>query len=333
MNREYDYYIPPSVTINDDGSVSDMSDVYEFDDRDQFFLKSFTGWGMPEINYITQQGPFQNGVTALDYRLKPRIIQYVHRRLGNCRQDYWTHRSDIINKLRPNFQLASTFDTAVLRKILPDGSIRDLDVLIDRGPNFNPRNVSEWDEYAFEETVRFIAFDPIIYDPVLQSATWELEDLENLIFYDAANWPNRAVFDGDTASSRGVWFTGDRISDTLSITYDGTWLSYPTITITGPLQSSEITNNTTGEKIELEYNISSGEIVTINLAYGQKTVVNNSGTNLIGTVTTDSDVATFHIAPDPEAPGGVNSLTVDGNGSVINETSVVIEWYTRYIGI
>ena len=76
-----------------------------------------------------------------------------------------------------------------------------------------------------------------------------------------------------------------------------------------------------------------GETVTINLEYGNKTVVNNAGTNLIGTVTTDSDLATFHIAPDPEAVNGINQLLVTGDDAVIGQTEIRIEWHTNYIGI
>ena len=97
--------------------------------------------------------------------------------------------------------------------------------------------------------------------------------------------------------------------------------------------SPQILNNTTDEKIALDYNVSSGETVTIDLDYGKKTVTNNANVNLFGTLTTDSDVATFHIAPDPEAPGGVNELQVFGDEAALGETEIRIQWYVRYIGI
>ena len=49
---EFSYYIPSYVTINDDGTIDDMSQVYSFDDRDMLFEKSFTGYGMPPIKYL-----------------------------------------------------------------------------------------------------------------------------------------------------------------------------------------------------------------------------------------------------------------------------------------
>lgn len=330
---EYDYFIPADTLLDTDGTILDWSNVYTFDDRDKLFLYSFSGWGMPGIEYITQQGPFEHGQTVLDYRLQPRTIQLIHRRLGNCRNDYWSNRSLLINALRPNRQFANTFNPGRLRKILSDGSVRDLYVLIEQGPVFAPRSVDNWDEYSFQENLRFIAHNPIIFDPAIQSAVWTLDSLGNLIFYEAVNWENRMVFEGDDLNSGGIWFLDSSIGETLDITYIGTWLSYPTIYITGPLSNPQIYNNTTNEKIELDYDVSVGETVTINLEYGLKTVVNNSSINLIGTVTTDSDLATFHIAPDPEAVNGINSLQVFGDDAAIGETEVRIEWYTNYIGI
>jgi hypothetical protein len=53
---------------------------------------------------------------------------------------------------------------------------------------------------------------------------------------------------------------------------------------------------------------------------------------LIGTVTTSSDLTTFHIAPDPEVPGGINSFTVSASGADAN-SRILLEYYIRYIGL
>lgn len=314
---EFDYYIPPSVTVDTDGSV-DMDEVYNFDDNDEFFLMSFTGWGMPPISYTTQSGPYQHGETLLDFRLQPREIQLMHRRNACDRTDYWSNRADILEKLRPNHQLVNTINPGRLRKILPDGSIRDVKAIVNGGMVFKARDQNNWDEYAIAETIRFICHDPIVFNPVQKSASWAaFTPVSYLVF--PITFPI-------------LFNVSGFINESISVTYAGTWLAYPTITIRGPLDAPVIYNDSTGEKIEFDYNIPDGSVVVIDLAYGKKTVIEDGGTNRIGTITTDSDLGTFHIAPDPEVSGGVNVFTVVGtNGTV--DTSVSMTWYDNYIGI
>jgi hypothetical protein len=93
-----------------------------------------------------------------------------------------------------------------------------------------------------------------------------------------------------------------------------------------------INNTTTGEKLAFNYNISSGEIVTVSLEPGNKSVTNDAGADLIGVLTGDSDTSTFHVAPDPEVAGGINTFSLQLSGSSAL-SSVVIAYYERYIGL
>ena len=103
--------------------------------------------------------------------------------------------------------------------------------------------------------------------------------------------------------------------------------------ITGPCQNPKIENLTTGEKLELLYNVAAGQIVTISLAVGQKSITDNYGLNLIGALTGDSDLATFHLAPDPEVAGGDNTIKATLGGATPGTTSVQFKWFARYVGI
>ena len=218
------------------------------------------------------------------------------------RNDLWTARSLLINNIRPNRQATATaVARGQLRRLLSNGEVRDLDVLIGNGPEFS-QEIGEWDEWGFKELLRFVAFNPVIYNPTQQTqSNWDL--------------PNGAV------------------NDTQNLTYPGTWEEYPTLVIVGPLHLPIITNTTTGEVIALTYDIPAGRTVTITLTYGQKTVVDDLGVNLIGTVTTASDLATFHLAPDPEGALGVNAIQIEGHDSILATTDFTVKWYNRYIGI
>jgi len=309
---ELDYYISP------DGVT------YQFDNGHSDLLFSFTGDGLPPIEYIDQQGPFQHGKTLLDYRLAPRIIQFVHRRQACSRLGYWNNRAGLLNALRPNRQAPGEFALGKLRKVLPDGSKRDIDVMIQQGLAFAPRQMEQWDEWGLTEAIQFIAPDPTFYDPESKNVIWDIDILLGKIYYSASAL---------TELKYPYFYGQDIIAGSATVTYTGTWLTYPTLELIGPLSQPFVENTVTGESIQLDYNIAAGEMVTIALPYGNKTVTNNFSANLIGTVTADSDLATFHIAPDPEAAGGVNVFNASGGGGVAGVTQIRMSWYTRYIGI
>jgi hypothetical protein len=456
------------------------------------------GWGTPPIEYITQRGAFQHGETVKDFFLTPRTIQLLIDQSFCNREAQWDGRATLLDAIRPNRQTAPTGATpGTLRRILPDGSKRDLKVFIAEGPVFDPSPDDGWQEHSFKEVLRFIAHDPVIFDPTVQSYVEDFVgvnhtldlDMNSLndvitIFNDSTIWiklggsvnrrfgyisavllklggglkfnsvsipigaiitnsylsiqsagsyilddvnaritgnkeVNPAIFstlvdyqsrrgtvvggpddtkittaqvDWDAVAhfSSGNWYNSPEIktiiqeivnqagwapgnslalflddhdgrstninnaqrsyfvypgygypklhvefttAGILDIAYLGTWLTYPTIIITGPLNDAVITNQETGEKIQFDYHIPAGRIVTIDLAYGVKTITDDLGTNLIGVLSSDSDLATFHIAPDPEVAGGLNHIAITGTGESIGTTQIEIQFYTRYIGI
>ena len=272
-----------------------------------------SGLGLPPVEYATTRGPAQNGVTVRDFALGPRIIQLLIRQQFCSRDGWWAGRSAILDGLRPNRQLIATAAVpGTLRFTRADGSRRSIGAFLEAGPGFEPSQVGRWDEWAFQEVLRFFCPDPVFYDAQEQAEAFVASD--QLVF--PVTFP--LVF-GALAGST-------------AITYTGTWPEYPTIVITGPATSPRVENTTTGEFIEMDTVIPAGVSVTIALSYGQKTVTDSLGNNLIGTVTTDSDLATFHLAAAPEAPGGVNVITVSATGTG-GASSIVLTYYRRYIGM
>lgn len=300
---EFDSYIAP------DGKE------YNLNDGATRFLLGQGGHGMPGIVYMTEQAPFQHGVTPLDYRVQPRLIQMLHRRNGNSRDRFWDNRSLAINLLRPNRQLAASFATGQLRKILPNGEIRDLDVLIDQGPSFPMRDPGQWDEFGWSEVIRFVAFTPIFYNPTAIETTFSLSSLSNLVF--PITFP--------------IQFGTSLLNDSQIITYTGTWLEFPVFEIDGPLNGVTIYNDTTGESFQILYSIGAGDMVTINLADRLKTVVSLVDGDIQGTVV--GDLGTWHIAPDPEATDGLNTIRITGTNAVAGQTEVRLSHNSRYIGM
>lgn len=281
------------------------------------WIVSQSGWGTPPIEYITQRGPFQHGVTVKDFFLQPRVIQLLIRQAFCDRDEWWDGRAALLNELRPNRQ---TISTAVvpgrLQRCLPDGTLRAIEVFISDGPRFEQRQVNTWDEWAFQEVLRFIAHDPVIFDPTRNDVNFGIVLDSELVF--PITFP--------------IEFGPGEVDDTLDINYVGTWESLPIIVITGPIEQPRIDNLTTGEKLEFSIDINPGQVVTVDLSYGSKTVVDQDGNNLIGGLTADSELATFHIAPEPEAPLGVNEMRLQGMHAT-GATDIEIRYFDRYFGI
>jgi len=328
---EQHIFIPSDVSVDPESgrlALVNWANAYRINDRQKKFMLSFPGMGMPGIAYIEEQGPLQHGRTILKYRLKERYVQYVVRINANCSRDnYWEDRGKLMNWLRPNRQFSSNlfYELGRLRVVWPNGTVRDIDAVIQSGPRFRARRPNQWDEWAFTETLRFKCPDPTFYDPTRQDVVWTTRVYRGWSFYSPNN-PEHLVFPDNAVFGSGA------LAGTTSITYTGTWIAYPIIQIVGPLAGPSITSTTINKTIRLNYSISAGETVTIDTTYGRKTIVNNANTNLIGTLTDDSDLD-FFIAMDPYAAGGVNSFVVGGAGAVEGETELRMSYYTRYIGI
>jgi hypothetical protein len=289
---------------------------YSLDDWGRTFLMSRSGEGMSPIEYRTFRGPFQHGETVQDYVLRPRLIQYIVRLQTRNRDKYWTERARILDVFRPNRQNVNEFLPGKLKKFLEDGTQRALDVYLEQGLDFKSDS-NQWDDFGSTEAVRFVAYNPVYYNPAQSTLQFTLGALSNLVF--PITFP--------------IQFGGSIINGLTSITYLGTWVEYPVIVITGPIAAPTIDNLTTGETLSLAYNIPAGRVVTIDLTYGHKTIVDDLGTNLVGALSTSSDLATWHIAPDPEAPGGVNQIQVMGSGATPGVTNITLLYFDRYVGL
>lgn len=291
--------------------------TYNFDTRVDKFVWGITGQAIPPISYITQRGPFQDGQSVLGYRLEPRAIQMIHRRNSCDRNEYWDDRADLLDILRPNRQPTTSFQTFVLRKIRPDGSKRDLNVVYSDGIGFRGGVPDMWDEWSIQEPVRFIAHDPIFFDPT-----------ENITSYAPGVLDDELSFPITFPIQFGI--SAD--VEALSITYGGTYRSFPQIILVGSMTDPRIKNITTGQEIALDYTITTPRAVTINLAFGNKTIEDDLGNNLIGNLTEDSDLVSFAIEADPLAEDGINSIGISASETDAN-AEVIIRYFTKYIGI
>lgn len=275
---------------------------------------SDTGSGMPPIEYITQRGPTQHGVSLVAARLQPRVIQLSIRHMFCDRAHYWDGRADLLNIIRPNRLgiLDGNIPTGFLRQYLSNGKTRQLDCLIQQGPAFAPRADGQWDEWAFNEVLQFIAFNPVEYDPKQHTQT--LVTSSGAIVYPIT-YP--------------ITYGADSYSTT--ITYTGTWVEYPGIVLTGPMLNPVITHDDLDLKLALNYEIMPGETVTFDLTYAVKSVTSSLNGNIIGYLSLDSDLDEFSLVPAPQVTNGINNITVTAQSSGA-ASQVDFTWYERVIG-
>lgn len=125
--------------------------------------------------------------------------------------------------------------------------------------------------------------------------------------------------------------TGGSVRTTF-VNYAGDWPEYPIVRINGPISDPIVTNTSTGETLDFTgHSIGSADYYEIDTRGGYKTVRNSGGDIKIGDLSEDSDLETFHLAPDQEATGGVNVLVFSGT-AIGTATNVVVTYYNRYTG-
>lgn len=113
------------------------------------------------------------------------------------------------------------------------------------------------------------------------------------------------------------------------VAYAGDLPEYPVISVRGPITGLNVQNLTTGETLSFGTTaIASGSVYVIDTRYGHKSVTQGTVSKL-GELTSDSDLATWHLAPAPVVAGGTNIIAIAGT-SVNFTTRVDIVYYNRY---
>lgn len=269
------------------------------------------GIGMPPVAHITQRSPRQDGDTLLDVRLEPREVTIGILQWQADRPGFWGARRALLDMLK-------RFDGLILRLVLDDtGESYDLDVAYEAGAELGTDESIGLRDFA--AAIRLRAHDPI----------WRSSTPLSLV----AGIPISGEEAGILPWYFPIYFGASIIDADIVLSYTGTWKAYPQIDIRGPITNPTITNVTTGEKLEIGASIPDGEVVRIDLAPTQKTVRNiTTDTNWMEYLSDDSDLAMWHIAADPDAPGGNNSLHFHGTMGG-TDTAITVRWYNRYIGV
>ncbi|NPU89978.1 MAG: phage tail family protein [Fervidobacterium sp.] len=281
---------------------------------------SEANFGNPGIERITDKGPFTHGIKNIDFRVNPRVIQLSIVSIARTTEQHYINRQRLLEIFKP-----SNNDLVLIYKY-PNGKERRINCLYNGGLDFPFDRMS--DGRTMTWAIELLCPDPMWYVYPTHKLSFQTSGSSHLVFPFAFGVNDDLQF--------GIAYLSDSATiDYLGDDKHGGWMSFPSITLTGPLNGFTITNVTTDEKITFNRRVDIGEVVTINLTYNEKSIRSNLNPTeeLSGCVTPDSDLATFHIGCSPEVSDNINIITLSATEMTAGTSKIEIEWYDRYIGI
>jgi hypothetical protein len=303
-----------SITYTVNGVTYNL-DGYDATTGLNFNALGDSGWGIPTISSITTRGALQNGDTPVDFRIDPRSLSVT---LLVEAFNYVDHLR-IREKISQIFKVSNNLGTLNVTYSSTQGGVtatysRSIDVLVRDGLNFGS---IDYQDYNVLVTVGFRASDPAWYDGTPLSIN-----------------VSQAIQGTTTPIPFLVPMTmgGVALNQTSTVVYTGTVIEYPTFTIMvgdTDITGLYIINQSTSKTLYFP-TLYAGRTYTIDLTYGNKTVVNDLGANSIGLLSTSSNLATWSI--DPNTTGGTNVIVISSAGA--NASSVItMNYYVRYLAV
>lgn len=291
------------------------SEELQLSNRNPFDVVSVQGIGGAIVRRLMERSPLQDGAIDVGRRIDSRLINVVLFFAGTNPAAADAHRDLLYDWLKPHAEPLQ------LRCRRDDGSDRRIDVhplgMVDA-----PITADERWWGAQKLALQLQAADPIWYDP--QPQTWGL--------LGGAGTGNS----GFSVPLFAPWVqvTQTFINTTQTLHYLGSWDEYPVITFWGPASGITLRNVTTGETLDFPtLALANGHWLRVDLRYGHKTVFDDYGVNQLGALSTQSDLATWHLASAPDAPGGENVLRFEVDAAASDATGVHLAYRHRYIGL
>ena len=267
------------------------------------------GFGMAPLHRITQRGPLQQGDSDVDFRLDPRVLQLPFIFTADTMTQHYAIRDKVLAVFSPS----NVIGTLTITR--PDGTQRAIATKILGGLSLD---VDAKSGYSVKTIVQMRADDPTWYNPT-----------QNTIAGTSAILGTPTPIPRVYPVTYGASGT---INVNTSVSYTGTWNSYPNIVAVGPLNNLVIQNTSTADVITLTANIAAGTTYTFDLRYGYKTVVDQNGANVLANISAASNLATFNLAPMPQISGGVNGIQITATGGT-SASSVTLTYNDRFIGV
>lgn len=279
------------------------------------YTQAFSGYGAPPVQWISRKGYLQAGQTAVGYSVDSRTISLtVTTERQVSREDFWLEREKLLNIFRPNRGLGIG-NELTLTLIRMDGSRRAIKCFYAGGLELDGDSENN---FLINGNIQLVCFNPIWYDPTVISISPESDVDDNLVF--PITFPIQFGLAGN------VFFSGD-------LAYEGTWRSYPTISLTGAYTSATLENTGTGVTFQLGVAIGAGESRIITLSEEGFIIVDQAGVNRFNELVSGANLVGFNIRPNSEIESGtiqqLKATLVNGSA----EAGVTFEYTEKYFGI
>lgn len=302
---------------------------YYFDGR----MQGHAGLGIIPVKFIEDYGPQQDGTTIRDWRVNPRTIELdVFLQGEDCCGTRGEQLAQLINIIRPN--RGTTRDVPGWLRFFNDAAVlMEIPVHVLQGPSGNFKYNGDVGKHQVLDSIQFYAADPIWREFEQQSELATFSDIVSCLdacLVATSYEVEDEVVDPPVPLCLGSTSYALYLFD---IPYTGTWDGDQIdITITGPISNPIIFNETLNATIEMSYIIPAGDSVTITIRPEFVTVIDNHGSNLIGTITNISDLVDFVIKCAGQiTPDGVNDIIIFGIEPDVSITNFLLAYWTRHI--
>lgn len=272
---------------------------------------STTNLGLPPIRRLRQRGPFQQGVSDRGFRLDERTLLLELFFQATSLADADTRRDTLAEIFKP------TSVPLKLRVTRDDGQVRQIDCYAEGVIDFPDTPLNDRVGVSQRVVASVYCPEPVWYNPTLRTLSF-----------------GSLVGDGLEVPASIPWISvsAGSLNRTEAFDYIGNWSEFPTITLVGPGTSFVVTNLSTDEKLDFTgATLAGGETYTIDLRYEYQTVTSSVHGDVQANLTADSDLATWHLAANPEVADGVNTIQVAVASGFTTATQVFVQYYERYI--
>lgn len=263
-----------------------------------YYLQRIEGTGGVPSNLLSTKSPYQDGSTFIDMMLANRPLGITGGIIANSREQMYRYRSDVMRILNPKLGLGTLVYTNSYRSYA-------IQAVAEGTPNFDDRIVTN---QPF--VINFTCPDTYFTDEVMT---------EKVLRYEAGGltFPLKLPTQFATLGFKGVFVNNGHVKTPVEIHYRG------------PALNPIIMNETTGEFIKVNYNLTSEHVLVINTAFGKKRVevINPDGTRTNVFHWIDLSSTFFQLVV------GENLLRYDSDrdGDMLSAV-VTIYWNNRYGG-